>query len=56
LQIADFEGSLRKPLIFKASAGSDTNYQQSYPQKLWICFRGFENQALSEDFTVPGEV
>jgi len=56
LQIADFEGSLRKPLIFKASVGSDTNYQQSYPQKLWICFRRLKNQALSADFAVPGEV
>jgi hypothetical protein len=47
---ADFEGSLSKPLIFKASCAPDTDYQQSYPQKDWICPDPPPNQALTTIF------
>jgi primosomal protein N' len=44
---AFFEGSLSKPLICKASEAAGANYQQSYPQKIWICPDALSNQALS---------
>jgi len=44
------KGSLSKPLIYKASRGPNTIYQQSYPQKDWICRDALSNQGLTATF------
>jgi hypothetical protein len=56
LWIAFFLGSLSKALIFKASGGVKRDYQQSYPQKFWICLAMHENQGLSHGFKTVVEV
>jgi len=56
LWIAFFLGSLSKALIFKASSGAKRDYQQSYPQKFWICPAMYENQGLSHGFKTVVEV
>jgi len=49
-EAALFPGSLRKPLIYKASDRLEGNYQQSYPQKIWIGADVPRNQRLTRFF------
>jgi outer membrane phospholipase A len=44
-------GISAKALIFKALAGPNATYQQSYPQKNWICCNSLLNQRLSATFS-----